>query len=109
MGALHGALVGGILGTTFSSSQGLMLMIPDMYVDAESASHLLGTRSLESCCRASSTWPAVRSPSRQVAFTVITVMFSPRVVWVVAESASRRRLASRTFPHTPSRKLTISP
>ncbi|OAO13041.1 pyruvate [Blastocystis sp. ATCC 50177/Nand II] len=30
MGALHGALVGGILGTTFSSSQGLMLMIPDM-------------------------------------------------------------------------------
>ena len=32
MGALHGALVGGILGTTFSSSQGLMLMIPDMYV-----------------------------------------------------------------------------
>lgn len=32
MGALHGALVGGALGTTFSSSQGLMLMIPDMYV-----------------------------------------------------------------------------
>ncbi|KAK8821154.1 hypothetical protein WA538_005783 [Blastocystis sp. DL] len=30
MGALHGALVGGVLGTTFSSSQGLMLMIPDM-------------------------------------------------------------------------------
>ena len=31
MGALHGTLVGGVLGTTFTCSQGLMLMIPDMY------------------------------------------------------------------------------
>ena len=30
-GALHGALVGGLLGTTFTSSQGMMLMIPNMY------------------------------------------------------------------------------
>ena len=30
MGALHGTLVGGVLGTTFTCSQGLMLMIPDM-------------------------------------------------------------------------------
>jgi pyruvate-ferredoxin/flavodoxin oxidoreductase len=30
-GALHGALQGGALGTTFTSSQGLLLMIPDMY------------------------------------------------------------------------------
>ncbi len=29
--ALHGALQGGALGTTFTSSQGLMLMIPSMY------------------------------------------------------------------------------
>ena len=28
---MHGALVGGLLGTTFSSSQGLMLMIPNMH------------------------------------------------------------------------------
>ena len=30
-GALHGALVGGLLGTTFTASQGMMLMIPNMY------------------------------------------------------------------------------
>src|ERR1700686_4121397 len=29
--ALHGALQGGSLGTTFTSSQGLLLMIPNMY------------------------------------------------------------------------------
>ena len=32
MGALHGTLVGGVLGTTFTCSQGLMLMIPDMFI-----------------------------------------------------------------------------
>jgi pyruvate-ferredoxin/flavodoxin oxidoreductase len=30
-GALHGALQGGSLGTTFTSAQGLLLMIPNMY------------------------------------------------------------------------------
>jgi pyruvate-ferredoxin/flavodoxin oxidoreductase len=30
-GALHGALQGGALTTTFTSSQGLLLMIPNMY------------------------------------------------------------------------------
>lgn len=30
-GALHGALIGGALGCTFTSSQGLLLMIPNMY------------------------------------------------------------------------------
>ena len=30
-GAVHGALVGGALATTFTASQGLMLMIPNMY------------------------------------------------------------------------------
>ena len=30
-GALHGVLQGGVLGTTFTASQGLLLMIPDMY------------------------------------------------------------------------------
>lgn len=30
-GALHGALTGGALATTFTSSQGLLLMIPNMY------------------------------------------------------------------------------
>ena len=31
MGAHHGTLVGGVLGTTITGSQGLMQMIPDMY------------------------------------------------------------------------------
>jgi len=31
VGALHGALLGGALATTFTSSQGLLLMIPNMY------------------------------------------------------------------------------
>ncbi len=30
-GALHGALQEGVLATTFTASQGLLLMIPDMY------------------------------------------------------------------------------
>jgi pyruvate-ferredoxin/flavodoxin oxidoreductase len=30
-GALHGALQGGALGTTFTASQGLLLMVPNMY------------------------------------------------------------------------------
>jgi len=30
-GTLHGALLGGALGTTFTASQGLLLMIPNMY------------------------------------------------------------------------------
>src|SRR6188508_3263088 len=30
-GAMHGALQGGALGTTFTASQGLLLMIPNMY------------------------------------------------------------------------------
>ncbi|KAK8811497.1 hypothetical protein WA158_003231 [Blastocystis sp. Blastoise] len=30
IGSLHGALIGGLLGTTFSSSQGLLLMYPNM-------------------------------------------------------------------------------
>src|SRR5437762_4729630 len=30
-GAIHGALLGGALATTFTASQGLLLMIPNMY------------------------------------------------------------------------------
>ena len=30
-GTIHGALEGGVLSTTFTSSQGLLLMIPNMY------------------------------------------------------------------------------
>ena len=30
-GALHGALQAGSLGTTFTASQGLLLMIPNMF------------------------------------------------------------------------------
>ena len=31
-GALHGSLKAGALGTTFTASQGLLLMIPNMYL-----------------------------------------------------------------------------
>ncbi|GCA62185.1 hypothetical protein KIPB_001815, partial [Kipferlia bialata] len=30
-GALHGAMTGGALGTTFTASQGLLLMLPNLY------------------------------------------------------------------------------
>src|ERR1700756_317168 len=48
-GALHGALQGGALGTTFTASQGLLLMIPNMYKIAgelTSAGMHVGARSL---------------------------------------------------------------
>ncbi len=38
-GALHGALQGGALGTTFTASQGLLLMIPNMYKIAGELTH----------------------------------------------------------------------
>ena len=49
-GALHGALIGGALATTFTSSQGLLLMIPDMYKIAGECLPVLlqATRSLSS-------------------------------------------------------------
>ena len=47
-GALHGALQGGTLATTFTASQGLLLMIPNMYKVAGS--------SPRRCC----TWPRGR-------------------------------------------------
>lgn len=50
-GATHGALVGGALATTFTNSQGLMLMIPNMYKIAGEllpAVFHIGTRSTAS-------------------------------------------------------------
>src|SRR4051812_2511541 len=54
-GALHGALQAGALATSFTASQGLLLMVPNMYKIAAS------------CCRASCTSPRARlrpTPSR---------------------------------------------
>lgn len=48
-GALHGALAGGALATTFTSSQGLLLMIPNMFkISGELLPGVLhvGTRSI---------------------------------------------------------------
>jgi pyruvate-ferredoxin/flavodoxin oxidoreductase len=49
-GALHGAIQAGALGTTFTASQGLLLMIPNMYKIAgetqnQAVSHLLTSSS----------------------------------------------------------------
>ena len=43
-GAMHGALQGGALSTTFTASQGLLLMIPNMYKIAGEAPRLAGQR-----------------------------------------------------------------
>ena len=47
--AMHGALDGGVLATSYTASQGLMLMIPTMYRPASSSP-------------ASSMWPPATSP-----------------------------------------------
>ena len=39
-GAVHGALAAGALTTTFTASQGLMLMIPNMYKIAGELTHI---------------------------------------------------------------------
>jgi ferredoxin len=59
-GALHGALQGGALATTFTSSQGLLLMIPNMYKIAGE----LTSR----CC----TWRRARWPRRGCRSSAIT-------------------------------------
>ena len=46
-GAVHGALTTGALTTTFTASQGLLLMIPNMYKIAENLSPLYSTLQLE--------------------------------------------------------------
>ena len=61
-GALHGALQAGALGTTFTSSQGLLLMIPNMYKIAGE----LTPRSF--------TLPPAPSPRRRCRFSAITRM-----------------------------------
>ena len=52
-GALHGALAAGALATTFTCSQGLLLMIPDMYVvRPPSSSNESALASLFTCSKA---------------------------------------------------------
>ena len=80
-GALHGALLGGVLATTFSSSQGLMLMVPNMYVSAR-PSHSVGTVLVVNSSPVSSTSPPVPSPRAVPACTATTVMSSPPVSYV---------------------------
>ena len=55
-GALHGALQAGSLATTFTASQGLLLMIPNMYKIAGRA-HPHGVPH-----RRARRWPRTRSP-----------------------------------------------
>ena len=50
-GALHGSLQGGALTTTFTSSQGLLLMIPNMYKIAGELTSAVLTRSRQIDCR----------------------------------------------------------
>ena len=61
-GALHGALQGGALTTTFTASQGLLLMIPNMYKIAGELTptvfHVAArARSRRRACRSSATTP----------------------------------------------------
>ena len=56
-GAVHGSLSGGALTTTFTASQGLLLMIPNMHkIAGENASDSISTFQRDH-------WPHSRSPS----------------------------------------------
>ena len=60
-GAVHGALQAGALATTFTASQGLLLMIPNMYKIAGELTPFACTsrrgRSRRTRCRSSATTP----------------------------------------------------
>ena len=55
-GALHGALQAGALSTTFTASQGLLLMIPNMY-------KIAGELTPPCSTSRPAPWPRRRSPS----------------------------------------------
>ena len=61
-GALHGAVTKGTLGTTFTASQGLLLMLPNMYKIAGE----LTPRSFHVAAR---TWPRTRCRSSATTVT----------------------------------------
>ena len=58
-GAVHGALQAGALATTFTASQGLLLMLPDMFKIAGELTpaviHVAARRSRPTPCRSSAT------------------------------------------------------
>ncbi|VEA99720.1 pyruvate-flavodoxin oxidoreductase [Klebsiella pneumoniae] len=68
IGAVHGALQTGALSTSFTSSQGLLLMIPTLYKLAGQLMpfvlHVAAALSLPMRCRSSATipmsWPSAR-------------------------------------------------
>ena len=66
-GAVHGSLAAGALTTTFTASQGLLLMIPNLYKVAG--------EQLPVC----STYLPVRSPATPFPFSEITPMYMPVV------------------------------
>ena len=55
-GAVHGALQAGALATTFTASQGLLLMIPNMY-------KIAGELTPFACTSPRARWPRTRSRS----------------------------------------------
>ena len=59
-GAVHGALPGGALATTFTASQGLLLMIPDIY---KIAGELTAVRA---CTSRRARWPRTRCRSSAI-------------------------------------------
>ena len=71
-GALHGALQSGALSTTFTASQGLLLMIPNMYKIAGEltstvihvAARSLAARRSRSSATIRTSWPSVRRALR---------------------------------------------
>ena len=67
-GAVHGSLAAGALTTTYTASQGLLLMIPNLYKIAG-----------EQLPRAYSTYPLVPLQATHFPFSEITLMFTPVV------------------------------
>lgn len=93
IGAVHGALQGGTLTTTFTASQGLLLMIPNMYKIAGELTpfvmHVARAPWQRMRCPFSAIIPTLWLAARRVSPCCVPTMFRKRRIW--PRSLSMRR------------------
>jgi len=83
-GAVHGGLQGGALTTTFTASQGLLLMIPNMYKIAgellPTVFHIAARTLAHTLCQFSETIPMSWLPVRQVGLCFLEVLYKKHTI-----------------------------